>query len=79
MQVQLLETENALKELDMSKEEPYKIVNNIMIKTNKEKLAKELGSKKEMIDIKLKSLENQETDIMEKASRIQEEVLKEEK
>ena len=79
LQVQLLETENALRELNLSEEAPYKIINNIMIRTSKEKLTKELDSKKEMIDIKLKSLESQETDIMEKASRIQEEVLKEEK
>lgn len=79
LQVQLLETENALKELNLTNEEPYQIINNIMIKTSKEKLIKELNSKNEVIDIKLKSLEKQETEIMEKASRIQEEILKDEK
>ncbi len=79
LQVQLIETENAVNELNNAGEEPYKIVGSIMVKTNKESLIKELNSKKEVIDVKLKSLENQETEIMENASKIQQEVLKEEK
>lgn len=77
LQVQLLEIENALKELQTNNEETYKIISNIMIKTSKESLVRELNSKKEVIDIKLKSIERQETDIMEKAARLQQEILKE--
>lgn len=77
LQVQLLEIENALKELQTNNEETYKIISNIMIKTSKESLIKELNSKKEIIDIKLKSIEKQETGIMEKAARLQQEILKE--
>lgn len=74
-QLQLVETESALKELETT-EEAYKIVGNIMVLTKKEDLKKDLKEKKEIIEIRIKSLEKQETQIKEKASKLQEEILK---
>lgn len=72
--LQLLEVESALKELE-SAGEAYKIVANIMVKGDKAELKKELTEKKEMLDIRIKSLEKQESKLREKASEIQQEVL----
>ncbi|MBW2966352.1 prefoldin subunit beta, partial [Candidatus Woesearchaeota archaeon] len=75
-QAQLVEIESALKELEKSKE-AYKIVGNIMVSSNKEDLKNDLQKKKEMVELRIKTLEKQESQIKEKASSVQEEVMKE--
>ncbi len=74
-QAQLIEIESALKELKTTKES-YKIIGNIMVKTGKEQLQKDLNSKKEMFELRIKTLEKQENKLKEKAKEIQSEVLK---
>ena len=72
--LQLLELESALKELEESSE-AYKIVANIMIKGSKEQLKGELSEKKEIVEMRIKSLEKQEGKLSEKAAELQKEVL----
>ncbi len=74
-QSQLLEIENALNELDNVKE-AYKIVGQIMIASKKEDLKKELDQKKEILDLRVKSLDKQEKDLKDRASSLQSEILK---
>ncbi len=71
-QTQLMEIESALKELGSS-ETAYKIVGNIMVSSKKGELEKDLKSKKETVELRIKMLEKQE----ERADKIQKEVLKE--
>ena len=73
-QSQMMEIESALEELTGAKE-AYKIVGNIMVKTDGDELQKDLGSKKEMLEIRIKAIEKQESQLKEKATRLQEEVL----
>jgi prefoldin beta subunit len=73
-QVQLMEVESALKELEKTKE-AYKIVGNIMVSSSKSDLKKDLESKKEMLELRVKSLEKQEEKLKEKSSKLQEEVM----
>lgn len=73
-QTQLVEVESALKELETSKES-YKIVGNIMVQADKGDLKKELESKKEMLNIRIKTLEKQENQIKEKSTKLQSEVV----
>jgi len=75
-QGQLVEIESALKELVKSKE-AFKIVGNIMVSTEKKELEDDLKKKKEIVELRIKTLEKQENQIKEKASSIQEEVMKE--
>ncbi len=72
--LQLLEIESAIKEMEGSPE-VYKIVANIMIRGNKEQLRKELTEKKEVVELRIKTLEKQEAKLREKASELQKEVL----
>tara|TARA_Y100000310_G_C20560804_1_gene752973 strand:- start:958 stop:1188 length:231 start_codon:yes stop_codon:yes gene_type:complete len=74
--MQKTEIESALKELE-NVSEGYKMVGNIMVMSKKDDLKKDLDSKKEIIDLRVTSLEKQETQLKEKASKLQEEVLKE--
>ena len=67
-QVQLLEVENALTEIKSAKGSSYKIVGTIMVETKKEDLTKDLENKKEVLDLRIKTLEKQEEKIKKEAS-----------
>lgn len=73
-QAQLVEIESALKEIESSKE-AYKIIGNIMVSSRKEDLKKDLTAKKEVVELRIKTLGKQEKSIKEKATKMQEEVL----
>ena len=75
-QSSIVEIENALKELSFAKE-AHKIVGNIMVKSDKKHLEEDLNSKKELFELRLKSIEKQEQNMRENADKIQEEVVKE--
>lgn len=73
-QAQMMEIESALKEIKTSNN-AYKIIGNIMVSSDKASLEKELETKKEMLSIRVRSIENQEKKLKEKASQIQKEVM----
>lgn len=62
-QLEISEIENALEELKKSEGEVYKIVGQIMIKSKKEAIEKELFQKQEMISARMKSFDNQEKNL----------------
>ena len=74
-QLQMGEIDNALKELENVKEKPFKIVGNLMIATDAQELKKELSSQKEVVELRVKNLEKQETKLKEKAEELQKEVM----
>ncbi|TKJ17076.1 prefoldin subunit beta [Candidatus Woesearchaeota archaeon B3_Woes] len=73
-QMQLSEVTSALENIKDSNK-TYKIVANVMIDAKKEDLEKDLNQKKEMLEIRLKNLEKQETSIRDKSQKLQKEVL----
>ena len=75
-QLQLAEIESALKELE-TVEEAYKIVGNLMVKGEKAALKKDLEEKKDVLNLRIKTIEKQEKDIREKALKLQQEVMDE--
>jgi len=75
-QTQLVEVDSALSELEKSKDS-FKIIGNIMVKAEKKELKKELEEKKTILELRIKNIEKQEDKIREKASKLQEEVMKE--
>jgi len=76
-QSQVLEIENALNEMQNCKGKIYKITGNVMFESEKELLSKDLKEKKDLLDIRIKSLEKQETALEEKAKTLQSEVMEE--
>lgn len=73
-QIQTVEIESALSELEKT-DSAYKIVGNVMVSSNKDDLKKELNEKKEIIELRIKNLEKQETQIKEKTTKMQAEVM----
>lgn len=78
-QLELSETENALSNLKDVKGEVYKIVGNLMFKAEKEILKKELEHKRELLDLRIRSIEKQEDDMSKKGLKIRGELLKTQK
>jgi len=75
-QIELRETQAALKELEKSGEEVFKIIGQLMIKTDKKDMKEELVTKEKMIDLRIKSFEKQEHALSEKFGDLQREVLR---
>jgi prefoldin beta subunit len=78
-QMELSELESGLNELKNSGDEVFKIIGQLMIKSNKENIEKELKEKKEILETRLKSLETQEEKFSSSLSQLREEVLKQNK
>ena len=76
-QSRLLENENALKEVNETKKQPYKIIGNIMVAMEKDEIKKDLNSEKEILDLRIKAIEKQENKLKEHAQELQKEILKE--
>jgi prefoldin beta subunit len=74
-QIQQTEIETALSELNTTTQS-YKIIGNIMVLTDRDKLKKELEEKKEMLTIRISTIEKQEDKMRVKAEEIQQEVMK---
>jgi len=75
-QIELRETQAALKELEKSGEEVFKIIGQLMIKTDKKDMKEELINKEKIIDLRIKSFEKQEHALSEKLGELQREILK---
>ncbi len=74
-QAQLIEVDNALEELEKTKGNSYKIVGAVMIAAEKEDLKKDLNEKREIVNLRINSIEKQENQLKDKALKLQSEVL----
>ncbi len=75
-QGQLLEIDNAVTELEKTKETVYKQVGPLMIATPIVELKKELDNKKEVLNLRLQNLDKQEKKLKEKFETLQQELMK---
>ncbi len=76
MQMQLIESENSLKELQDYKGKPYKIVGPVMIESDTEGLVREITERVELVKVRLESIEKQELQMRERFENIQNELMK---
>lgn len=74
-QAQLLEIENATRELAHAKES-YRIISNIMVKQDSAKLKAELEDKKASIQARAGAIEKQEQRLRQEMQNLQESILK---
>ena len=75
-QSQLLEIDSALNELEKT-DTAYKIVGNIMVGAKKDDLKKSLSEKKEMMELRVKTVEKQEDKLKEQSQGLRDEVMTE--
>jgi len=79
LQIEMNQVDNALEELKKAGDEVYRVVSGIMIKSDKEKLGKELEEKKAVFDGKIKAMEKQEALLEKQALELRSELAKENK
>ena len=74
LQAQIMEVENAVRELADAKES-WRIIGNIMVKTESTKLKTELEEKKESLQTRIAGVERQEKKLREEMQKLQNEIL----
>jgi prefoldin beta subunit len=78
-QIEISETSSALKEIEEADDETFKIIGQLMIKTEKSKIKEELLNKKKILELRVKSIEKQENSLNEKLENLREEIIGSEK
>lgn len=74
-QSQLVEIDSALGETKKTTQ-AYKIIGNVMVAADKDELSKDLEDKKKIVELRIKTLDKQETDLRDKAKDMQAQVMK---
>ena len=74
--MELSETETALEEIKNSGEEVFKIVGQLMIKSEKKKIEEELLQKIKLLQLRCNSLDKQEKIFSEKVESLRKDILK---
>ena len=75
-QIEFSETQSALKEIENSGDEIFKMIGQLMIKSDKSKVKEELSNKEKFLDIRINSIEKQESSLVEKLEKLREEIIK---
>lgn len=75
-QMELSETQSAIKEIENSDEDIFKIIGQLMIKTDKQKTKEELSNKEGILKLRIKTIERQEDSLTEKMVNLRKEVIK---
>ncbi|MFA5173731.1 MAG: prefoldin subunit beta [Candidatus Pacearchaeota archaeon] len=75
-QMELNETETALTEIKDAEGDVFKIIGQIMIKKPKEKIKEDLEKKQKLIQLRLSSIEKQESALTESLTSLRDEIIK---
>ena len=74
-QMELTETQSALKEIENSQDDSYKLIGQLMIKISKSKIKEELSDKEKILNLKIKNFEKQEKYLSEKLEQIRKQII----
>ena len=74
-QMELSETQAALGELKNSGDEVFKIIGQLMIKSEKSKITDDLENKEKILNLRISTLEKQENSLTEKFEDLRKEIL----
>jgi len=75
---ELLEVDNAIRELENLKDEDkvFVMIGNVLIRKEKNSVLEELKEKKDILNIRIKSLDRQESQLKERLTNLQNEIEK---
>ena len=74
-QMELSETQAALGELKNSGDDVFKIIGQLMIKSEKSKITSDLENKEKILNLRISTLEKQENSLTEKFEGLRKEIL----
>ena len=75
-QMELDETQSALTEIEKSGDEIFKVIGQLMIKTEKSKVKEELFDKEKILNLRIKSIEKQEVFLTKQLDELREKIMK---
>lgn len=75
MQLQMLEAENSLKELKDYNGKSFKIIGPVMVEADTNELVKDISEKKDILKVRLESLEKQEKSFREKFDELHKKIM----
>lgn len=75
-QMELAETDSALDELEKAGDEVFKIIGQLMIKSDKSKIKEELLNKQKILNLRISAFEKQEKSLTEQSEKFREEIAK---
>ena len=78
-QMELSETDSAIEEIKNSGDDVYKIIGQLMLKSDKEKIKGELLEKKKLFELRLKSIEKQEFSLTKELEKLREDLINNQK
>lgn len=78
-QLELDETKSAIEEIEKSGDEVFRIIGNLMIKTEKSRIKDELSSREKLIGLRMDTIDKQEQVFAEKLGKIRDEIINSEK
>ncbi len=74
-QMELSETQSASSEIENSSDEVYKVVGQLMLKSDKKKILLELSEKSRILELRLNAIDKQEESMMQKLETLRESVV----
>ena len=74
-QIELSETNSALEEINSSGEDVFRIIGQLMVKTDKKKMLDELANKEKILNLRIKTIDKQESSMMERVEGLKQEIL----
>ena len=74
-QMELSETQQALEEIRNAGEEVFKIIGQLMLKTDKKKIEEELKNKEKLLNLRVTTMEKQENALNEKLTSLRDAVV----
>ncbi len=75
-ELELSETESSIEEIEKSKGDVYKIIGQLMIKSDNAKIKNELIDKQKIIKLRLDQLSKQEQTIIERMEKLRNQIVK---
>ncbi len=74
-QLELNETSTALDEVGKSKGDVFRVLGQVMVKSDKSELKKELKEKKDLLELRIKAIEKQDLGLRESIERLRGEIV----
>ena len=74
-QMELTETQSALREIENSQTDAYQLVGQLMIRVPKSKIIEELSEKEKFLNLRIKNLEKQEKSFSENLEQLRKKIL----
>ena len=76
-QMELTETQSAIMEIENSGDDVFKIIGQMMIKTEKSKMQEELKNKEKILELRLKKIEREERSFTGQLEKIRDNFIQE--